>query len=477
MIYTKDNFINTLDVIGVIENETIDLTGEEIIIENNFLHSLEFSNCEIIANKIEFFGIRNNLLEIRFYNCSIQAELTFTNCIIQGIYFEKTKSLKSLNLQKGYNNEHIFEIEQLQFKDTFKTTNSLTTDITIRGCLFKNEFSFHNINHSIGSIKLIRNKFGYDNIEFEEHNFMMQNSTLNNIWFHKNCFYNFISFTNCLFTRNTTDTFKANSFTQNIFNFIYFNQCSFNNNETFTKCEFKDYSYFENLIDINSGILNFIDCIFHQYISFNNSQLNKFSIERSTFKDIASFQQTNFQLIKIDRVNFEKGAYFDEISLNIKGCDRISLRTIKQQLQKAENRIDYNRFRGYELQAYYQELDWKNNFKDKAILWATKASTGFEHSWTKALRFVLTGAAIFYSLFFFSENYMLSPNLDFSSLKDFLSGYFRFLIVTDFYNPLEEKRIFIDNSNTIGWIIFILGKIVLAFGIYEMIQAFRKFKA
>ena len=72
---------------------------------------------------------------------------------------------------------------------------------------------------------------------------------------------------------------------------------------------------------------------------------------------------------------------------------------------------------------------------------------------------------------------MFSINLNFASVKDFLSGYFRFLIVTDFYNPLEKERIFIDNSNTWGWIIFILGKIVLAFGIYEMIQAFRKFKA
>lgn len=36
-------------------------------------------------------------------------------------------------------------------------------------------------------------------------------------------------------------------------------------------------------------------------------------------------------------------------------CDRRTIRTIKQELQKAENRIDYNRFRAYELAAHYKE--------------------------------------------------------------------------------------------------------------------------
>jgi hypothetical protein len=55
------------------------------------------------------------------------------------------------------------------------------------------------------------------------------------------------------------------------------------------------------------------------------------------------------------------------------------------------------------------------------------------------------------------------------------SGFFRFLLVTDFYNPLETERIYL--TNPFSWLIFILGKIFIAFGIYEMIQSFRKFKA
>ncbi|WP_294824661.1 hypothetical protein, partial [uncultured Flavobacterium sp.] len=145
------------------------------------------------------------------------------------------------------------------------------------------------------------------------------------------------------------------------------------------------------------------------------------------------------------------------------------------------NKIDYNHFRAYELEAYYQELDWnwESGFKDKTILWTTKHVTGFNHSWRKALRFILLSALGFYTLFFIAENYAL--RLSWSGIPQYITGYFRFLLVTDFYNPLIQngrEYILSDGWNhVISWFLFILGKIFIAFGIYEMIQAFRKFKA
>jgi len=58
---------------------------------------------------------------------------------------------------------------------------------------------------------------------------------------------------------------------------------------------------------------------------------------------------------------------------------------------------------------------------------------------------------------------------------NFMKGAFRFFLVTDFSSPFRAKGEFFENWGI--WIPLILGKIFIAFGIYEMIQAFRKFKA
>lgn len=162
----------------------------------------------------------------------------------------------------------------------------------------------------------------------------------------------------------------------------------------------------------------------------------------------------------------------------IQKWDRKTLRAIKRELQRGENRIDFNRFRTYELAAHYQELDWKWNsgFIDKSILFLTKISTDFGNSWRKALRFTIVGGFLIYMFLYVIENRSFSIDiLNWNNWERLLSGFFRFLLVTDFYNPLETDRIYL--TNPFSWIILILGKTVIAFGIYEMVQSFRKFKA
>jgi hypothetical protein len=199
----------------------------------------------------------------------------------------------------------------------------------------------------------------------------------------------------------------------------------------------------------------------------------------TTFEERISFKETHFDIIKIDRTIFEKGALFDDIQIKkIDDCDRRTIRAIKQELQKAENRIDFNRFRAYELAAHYMELDWKWNsgFIDKSILFVTKISTDFGNSWRKALRFTLVGGFSVYLILYSIENHNFQIDfLVWDNWERLFSGFFRFLLVTDFYSPLETDRIYL--TNPLSWLFFIFGKILIAFGIYEMIQSFRKFKA
>jgi hypothetical protein len=275
---------------------------------------------------------------------------------------------------------------------------------------------------------------------------------------------------------------------------VNFSGSKFNNISKIFSCTFNGKTYFENITDIANTLLIFKECEFGGTTYFDSSNISSLQFNKCNFDKKVSFTNAQFNKLFLNNVKFDKPAYFDNVSIKCLNDEsylkstpedfinwKITIRTIKQELLKINSRFDYNKFRNYEVAAYYQELDWKwkGDFKDKTILWATKHVTGFDHSWRKALRFVLLSAFVFFSLFFISENYKLP--ISFSGIPQYITGYFRFLLVTDLYNPLVQSgKEYISNNgwnHIFSWFFFILGKIFIAFGIYEMIQAFRKFKA
>lgn len=461
-----------LDSSNIFRNKKFDY--DIIINNNNFFEtenpkekSIEFHNCTF--NKDLYFEYLNNeKLTISFINCTFKGTCQILNSTLKDLNFKNIVFLKRMEL-------HTLNLEKL-------TVNSGNKNIS-------SDFNIGDVHIS----KLIDCSFL--KIEKGIFNFLTTYSskkeiTYLNTWFNNSSFDRaFFGGTYLSYIDFSKSKFNSVEFSSCHFDTINFTEANFGLKSRFQNCNFNSVAKFTNCF--NKGLFEIADSKFKELVYFDESNLSQLNIKNTSFEKKAFFDRLTINSLSLYQTTFSQGTFFDELKIknitdkkyikSITGDEalklRRTLRQIKQELQKAENKIDYNRFRGYELHAYYQELKWKQNFKDKAILWATKWSTGFEHSWTKALRFVLTGALIFYSLFFISEKYMLALDLNLSSIKDFVSGYFRFLIVTDFYNPLEQERIFIDNSNTTGWIIFILGKIVLAFGIYEMIQAFRKFKA
>ena len=83
-----------------------------------------------------------------------------------------------------------------------------------------------------------------------------------------------------------------------------------------------------------------------------------------------SFQSTIFDHVSIDRTNFDKAAFFYEIyTLFIKKCNKRTLRNIKHQLQRTNNKIDFDKFKPYEINSYRKELAKGKSFwyNDKDI--------------------------------------------------------------------------------------------------------------
>ncbi|MCF6131295.1 pentapeptide repeat-containing protein [Flavobacterium wongokense] len=436
------------------ENEIFHPISELKGIEDIFpyISILEFIKCEFNGFTLE--EVSNPDMEIHFNECLFNDAFRFKDIYLNNLLFQDTQKITSVNISGKFT--------KIQFsKNGYR---GLIGDIHLDVEIVK-ELNFRNYHHEKGSFVLTVNN-GSPEKKKEFRTF----------------------FTNAQFGELTVidSTFGYLTDFENIIiydslNFIdcTFEKLSFNNSKivgalSFRDCIFNKPAYFQNMISKALTGIIIMDSKFHDSVNFNYSRINTFTLKDNVFLQLSYFQEIKLNVIWIHQTIFEKGALFDDIRINnIENCSRSAIRIIKQELQRAENRIDFNRFKNYEMATYYNELNWNNHFIDKSILYMTKISTDFGNSWIRALNFTLLSGFLFFSLLFITENY--NNAFDLKNWTQFTSGFFRFFLVTDFYNPLETERVYL--TNPLSWIIFIFGKIVIAFGIYEMIQSFRKFKA
>ena len=458
-----DEFV---DKIIHIDGNGLFLTESDI--EN--IKSLSFHNCIFTGTLIEFEDINRPDFKLGFFDGEIKVTLDIKNCNFERLGFRDVKSSKSIYISGSYQD---FFLRNNSLKE--KKENLLSANITFSHLKISQKFELDFINH-------VKGEFRFSDVEISisdsENIINFENSTFNDVEFFK-----------CKFQSKTS--FKEMSITEICeFEICEFKKVDFNNsnfkNLYFNLCDFNSTCWFENFDCLINSCISFTACEFKGFSLFNKSKFNFLNIDRCTFDKSSSFTDAEFNSIKLFEVKFGGGAYFDEMKINNvidksylnNSGEKIlewkrTLRAIKQELQKTENKIDFNRFRGYELAAHYEELNYKDNFKDVAILWATKITTDFGINWEKAFWFTLKWGFVFFTLFFVIEN--CNNDFDIKNWSQFTSGFFRFFLVTDFFNPLVNDRVYL--TNPLSWVVFIFGKIVIAFGIYEMIQSFRKFKA
>lgn len=475
------SFYNTLANFDIIDNETFYLTDQTLNINRLKSEWVTFESCTFNCRNLDFKSIPQKLT-LEFKNCTFNCNVTFSDCTFDRLTFKNTKFLKSLNLGGGQTKLilNIFEFSN----DLENEKPELTTDFSIRNTNFE-IFAFEKIKHIEGKFLFFGNTLG-ENSNLTS----FENSTITNVLFGKNSFFSFTTFKRVKF--NVTEkylkpagsAFEFPGFYKNTFSKVSFSESNFTNTFQFENCDFLSTTWFENCNNSNHSKLKFVACEFKGFSLFNKSKINSLDIDRCTFDKSSSFTDAEFNILKLFEVKFGGGAYFDEMKINkvldksyLKDNSKIlewkrTLRAIKQELQKTENKIDFNRFRCYELAAHYKELSLWSNFKDTSILWSTKWTTDFGLSWTRAFWFTITSGFIWFSILYRIEN---SGTYNPEKINEFFVGAFRFFLVTDFFNPLENDRTYLENGWS--WLIFILGKIFIAFGIYEMIQSFRKFKA
>ncbi|MGM8362306.1 hypothetical protein ACSV4D_10360 [Flavobacterium sp. ARAG 55.4] len=468
MITTVTNFKNRLLNENIFEDETFDLNDQTVSINRLMSGWIILKDCTFNCKTLEFKKLTDNNLTLKFQNCTFNCNISFSDCTFESLSFKNTKVLNSLEINN-------LELHDLVFSNDLDIEKpQLTSEFTIRKSNI-NFLLFEKLNHIQGKLLFLGNKFGEKNGASS-----FQNSTITNVLFGNNSFFNFTHFKRVTFksTREYSkprgSAFEFPGFYKTSFEKISFSQSNFKCKLQFENCDFLSTSWFEECNNINDSELRFVACKFEKYSLFDNSKFNRIEILHSKFKEKASFENFETNYFKIHQVTFAEAAYFDDLNKSnekvIENWDRKTLRAIKRELVNTHNQIDYLRFKAYELNAYKKEKG--KNWKDNLILFLNENSNYFGLDWTKGICFILKTSLMFYLLYLISFIIGIKDSSYLpQSCEEFLVIYIKFLNPVSFLKtPIEEAE-----SYFFPLLFLNLSKIFVSYGIYQTIQAFRKF--
>jgi hypothetical protein len=134
-------------------------------------------------------------------------------------------------------------------------------------------------------------------------------------------------------------------------------------------------------------------------------------------------------------------------------------------------------YQAQEIEAHYRDIDWRSlDFFKKFSLFLNKYSNNFGRYWFWGLLFSFgVGVFFFFLLLFFAHGYHFS----FKFNEDFFEAFLKFMNPLRFFDT-EALFNFRDKKNflTLNWSSYVfdfLGRIFVAYGYYQTIQAFRRF--
>ncbi len=465
------DFLELLSSTQISEHNGLIINFESVtnINLNDVTLSNKFKNCKFTGKRVDFTNLglteKSDLTHFfSFDDCEFENDIFFKDCLVREIkFFNISKPIKNLHLAPKKLGYFTFECAENLDREISSEIN-----ITIHNCEIVNFLDFSHLKSTgkllISGCKIKRAKIHdcqFKRIDIDHNNFA----------------------TEFQFTLNSVDDsyIKHNEFEKSNFSLTDFGLSA-----NFKFNDFKSTALFEGLKNENRTGVKFESCNFFKYVHFNKSKLYELHIDTSKFQEFASFQDLELNSIFLDRTIFEKPAFFDDIEIHrFTKCNKRTLRNVKQQLLRADNKIDYDNFRAHELNSFKEELKVKirSKVKDKrkklcrdlAILKVNSFYSNNGTDWVKAIKRTLFISFLFYSIFYGIHNSQREIDLiNTSGYSEYFIGLFRYLLLTDFHNPLAQNREYL--KNVWEWIPFAFGKILIGIGVYEILISFRKFK-
>ena len=156
--------------------------------------------------------------------------------------------------------------------------------------------------------------------------------------------------------------------------------------------------------------------------------------------------------------------------------DRNSARILKHEAKRINNNISALSYNKLEMKLYGNTLNFKS-FSDWSILKLNGMSNNYGADWGRGVIFTIACGLICYSLFnmsMYGVGFIWERDYNFIfNDETFWAGFINyFWLPTGFYELIKENKV---QGNFVGAFFFVIGKILIAYGIYQTIAAFRKY--
>lgn len=279
----------------------------------------------------------------------------------------------------------------------------------------------------------------------------------------------------------SSDIYKSNFKNATFLSLVDFYYSTFHNNTIFYKTDFM------NIVVMSATK-------FKQNLLFTYTLLNDKVIMRSTIFEkgfdfslsIIKGQLAIFDLhhsyklytstdgLKEER-EYERAVSYDGIIPTQNKLE--TYRLLKVEFESQKNVPEYLNFKLHEKETFKkilnkQKLTWKNSF-DQITLWLNRVSNKYGTSYSRAFLFtVIVGWLFFYLSLIATDTYEFTFKISEWEFGEGLSYFTQFLVPTHKFNYMGNEV-----QLTPGYYIFdFFGRLFTGYGIYQFIQAFRKFK-
>lgn len=384
---------------------------------------------------------------------------------IKKIYFQ--------NIILDFDHSFTLSLNKIHFKNCefrqkikINTSNEVDEELILESCIFNNDLD-------ISECKFKKN------VKFWQ-------SSFNNVNFHNTTFNGLADFWSCTFNENVI-FYKTDFLGTTVFSAANFKKAVLFTYTSISKVIIFRGTRFENGLDLSqaiiSGNISLHDIRIKKFKAVDNTENNKiyenyitetgdipFSNKRETFRILKqNFSKNGNEIDSIEYKKKEHETLFYELISNIKN-------TLLPVNIENLNRTKYIRFYFKKLfdkksKRIKRFLNLIENIQNLIILFLNFISNHFGVSWFFGLTFISCIASIFFllSITEIPEYYFtLNPkNWQWEHFKYFLE----FLNPTHKFDYLNEKKL-----TPCFYIYDFFGRILVGYGIYQFVQAFRKYK-
>lgn len=226
---------------------------------------------------------------------------------------------------------------------------------------------------------------------------------------------------------------------------------------------------------INKGNLKLNDVTLKRNSRFSiiHSNLGKAEIHNCNFKYTKLFfEKSLLNDIYASETDFPNKIFNDDYDPN--GQAKLLFGQLQTVFQKQGDSVRSYEYLAREVNAYYKQLSWnRNNFFSKINLFFNWVSNDFGRNWVRGVLFSFAFGFFFFSILLISSNSFSfgRPNCKIFNLT---GSFLKFMNPLRHFDTEDLFKVELELSNwSYLWDFF--GRVFVAYGYYQTIQAFRKF--